>query len=184
MPQDLNASQYYELSLWYEEKHMQNHAREACAKALALNPNEPLLTDCRRFMNTRVPRHEIPQDAIDRLRRLEPRLLMDHSEARKLAHKIIADYPDFEWPRRVLADIYLRDGDVENCKASLEAALKINPDYTQAIALMARALTVDMEYSAAQDHIRRALADTPDDPDMRRLQRSIEFLIALDGEEQ
>ncbi len=183
IPEDLTANQYYELGLWYEEKQMHNLARQACQKALALKPDERLQTDCKRFLNTRVPKNEVSQDAIERLRRLEPRLLMDQGEARKLAVKIAADYPDFEWPQRVLADIYLRDGDVEGCKAALNTALKINPDYSQAIALMARALTVEMEYDAAQECLRRALADMPDNAELRRLQRTLEFLVALDEDD-
>ncbi len=184
LPDDLTAEQYYELCLWYEEKQMHALARQSCTKALTLKPAESLEADCKRFLNTRVPRNEVAQEAIDRLRRMEPRLMMDQGEARKLTLKLIADYPDFEWPRRVLAEIYLRDGDIEKCKASLEAALKINPDYTQAIALLARAMVVDMEYDAAQRHLRHALADMPDDANLRRLQRSLEFLIALEEDEE
>lgn len=180
IPEDLTANQYYELCLWYEEKQMHNLARKSCQMALDLKPDDHLEANCKRFLNTRVPRNEVPQEAIDRLRRMEPRLLMDQGEARKLALKIVADYPDFEWPQRVLADIHLREGDIASCKSALEVALKINPEYTQAFAMMARALTVDMEYEEAQKYLQRAQEDMPGDGDLRRLQRALEFLIALD----
>ncbi len=182
VPDGFTAREYFELGIWYEEKRLLGQARESFSRAIALEPVGSIAIESKRFLHTRIPRNDVPTEAIERLRLAEPQLGLKPEVARKAAEKLIVEYPDFEWPHRLLADFHLRHGDVARCLTSLQNALKINPDYAQAAALMAQALTVDMEYETAADYLRRAMEAMPNDNQLRSLQRGIEVLTALDEE--
>lgn len=183
VPDGLAAKEYLELGLWYIESRMLNLARESLTRAIDLEPKSAAAAESKRLLETRIPRSQVPQEAIDQVMRGEHQLMLHPQEAKKIATKLIADYPEFERPHRLMADYHLRRGDVQRCIASLETALKINPQYAGASALMARALAVDMEYDAARQHLQKALAAMPQDAELRSLERSLEFLVSLDEDE-
>ncbi|HEY9785276.1 MAG TPA: tetratricopeptide repeat protein [Candidatus Obscuribacterales bacterium] len=183
VPDDLTAKQYHELGIWYLDENMLEQARVSLRKAMSMAPDTETAIQAKRLLDARVPRHEIPQEALDELRRAEPQVAIKPEDAKRTAEKLIKKYPDFEWPHRLLADCHMRAGNIDRCIQSLQSALSINPDCAPALLLMARALTIDMEYDEATRYLQRAQAAMPDNDELRALQRGLDFLIYLDQED-
>ncbi len=181
VPDDgLTAEQYLELARWYDETRMVAQCRQALQKAMTLQPKGPVAVECKRILDTRIPRVDIPETAVRRIERAEFQVGLKPHLSRRVATKLIEEYPDYERPHRLLAELHLRNGDVQQAIAALENALQLNPEYVPAVGLLARALVIDMEYEAARPHLQRALAAMPDDPDLRSLQRALEYLTQVE----
>jgi tetratricopeptide (TPR) repeat protein len=180
VPEGLSAREYYELGLWYEETHNLSQARLALTRAIAADPAGDVGQEARRFLNARVPLHDLPKEAVESLARAELLLAIKPAQARKTAARLINEYPDFEWPLRLLAQVCLNEGDLDKCVEHCRQALEINPDYAQAVGLLARAAAVDMDYPRAGELLERALFLAPDDDELRRFQRSLEFVMTLE----
>lgn len=181
VPDDgLTAEQYLELARWYDGARMISQCRQALNKALALQPKGPVAVECKRLLETRIPRNDIPDSVVNRMDRAELQLGLKPRLARRAALNLIEEYPNYERPYRLLADLHLRNGDVQQAIESLEKALQLNPDYAPAIGLMARALVIDMEYEAARPHLQRALSVMPNDENLQSLQRALEYLTQVE----
>lgn len=183
VPDGLTAQQYYELGIWYDEYRLPLLARDCFQRAIALQPDGQLAVDCKRFVNSRLSVADVPQEAISQIERAELEVRRKPAESRKVARSLIELYPQFERPYRLLAEIDLNNGDMPSCREHLETALKLNPDYAQAVAMMARAQAIDMEYQAAGDTVRRARQLLPNDAELRLLERSIEVLVSFEDDE-
>lgn len=183
VPDDgLTAEQYLELARWYEESRLIRQCRRALQKALALQPKGPVAVECKRMLETRIPRVDVPDSAVRRIERAELQQGLKPHLSRRVATKMIEEFPDYERPHRLLAELHLRNGDVQEAIASLENALQLNPEYVPAIGLLARALVIDMEYEAARPHLQRALSAMPNDENLRALQRALEYLTQVEKE--
>lgn len=183
VPDDgLTAEQYLELARWYDESRLIAQCRQALQKALALQPKGPVAVECKRMLETRVPRVDVPDSAVRRIERAELQQGLKPHLSRRVATKMTEEFPDYERPHRLLAELHLRNGDVQEAIASLENALQLNPEYVAAIGLLARALVIDMEYEAARPHLQRALSAMPNDENLRALQRALEYLTQVEKE--
>lgn len=181
VPDDgLTAEQYLELALWYDETRKISCCRQALQKALALQPKGPVAVECKRLLETRIPRVDVPDSVVTRIERAELQLGLKPHLARRIATKLSEEYPDYERPHRLLAELHLLNGDVPEAIACLETALQLNPESAPAIGLLARALVIDMEYEAARPHLQRALAVMPDDANLQSLQRALEYLTQVE----
>jgi len=182
VPDGLTADQYYELALWYEETRALGSARKALHQALAVQPDGPTAVECKQLLNTRIPTSDPPKEAIDKFRRAEAQLHLHPEDGVKTAEKLADEYPEFDWPHRLLAEYHLQRGDVPKCIQSLHTALRLHPDWPAAQQLMVRTLLADMEYEAARSYLQNALLQTPNDDQLRSLSRSLEYLVAMDEE--
>ncbi len=181
LPEDLNAEEYYELGLWYEETRLYQQARDAFERVVLLVPKTALSSQCKAILNSRLSRVDgIPADAINRLTRADLDIQFRPAQAKRSIVQLLEEFPDFEMAHRALAQVYLREGDVALCLDELKKALTAQPNHSPALALMARALAVDMEYDQALEYLRKAILVNPLDDQLTRLGRSIEYLRSLD----
>jgi tetratricopeptide (TPR) repeat protein len=180
VPDGLNAEQYYELAIWYEETRSFANARDATKRSLALGPDETITAECNRMLNVRLPGCDVPKEAVDSFFSAQLQVGLHPASAKATAEKLVAQYPDFDWAHQLLAECHLRQLDLPKCFQSLETALKLHPDWPAALRLKAQALIVDMDYEQARAYLQKALAIAPQEEESRRLWQNFEFISAME----
>jgi tetratricopeptide (TPR) repeat protein len=178
VPEDLHCAEYFSLAKWYKEHEWLDQARLSLNKCIELAGDEPVGEQARIFLGSKIPRHPVPKEAVSRLH--EVSRLLNGAELAPVCEKLIADYPDFEWPYNVLAGKKLTEGNVDEAIRLLKQALSINPDYDRAIVQFSLALAIDMNYELATVYIRRALSILPEDEELAALSRTVESVMAWD----
>lgn len=181
VPDDLTASQYLELGVWYQESKKFAQARESLKRTIELASDSADARRARRLLAESIPAIESDADVIDTFNSIHLTAMTSPGRARKQYESLIAEHPDFEWPYRAIAEGHCRrTGDLEKAKSLLEEALRINPDYVAALVLMAETLLADMDYEKARDYLDRVTAFAADNAEARNLRRTLEILVAAE----
>jgi len=180
LPDGLTADEYFELGNWYEETSDLSNARKALQRVIDLSPRSDLASRATRILALRIPLHDVPQEAIKRLQEAEGNMNIRADQSRRAANKLIAEYPQFEWPHRIMAETELRVGKLDDARKAAQKALDINPQHATGLLTMARVCIADMDYAGASKYVRKASDLIGETEEVRVLQRGIEYLIALD----
>lgn len=180
LPEDLGASEYYELAQKYKSMGWTEQARDACLKVREIDPASDVAELAMRLLRTRIPRHPIPHAAVQKNIEGHNQLLSgDLIAAERTFRSLIAQYSDFEWPYGNLGLLYIRQGALDDAKNILEKALDLNENYVNAWVHLARAHAVCLELSTARTCVNKALALDPEDHNAKSLDEVINFLGAL-----
>ena len=182
VPDGLTAEEYSELAVWYEETRAFANARDATKRALALQPDQTIAANCKRMLDLRLPVCDVSKEAVDDFLVAEAQVPINARAAKAVAEKLIAEYPDFDWAHRLLAECHMRQCDIPKCLQSVDTALKLHPDWPVALRQKAQALIVDMDYGPARSCLQKAIALSPQDEEARRLWQNLEFISSMEEE--
>lgn len=140
MAESLSAPQLYMTGIKYKQRGRIELSRQQFEKAIALDGQEGVLASkCRVFIATQLPVAKVSTEAEQRNAIGFNQLAHDEvAAATKTFQDLIADYPDFEWPYLSLAIIYLRQDKLADASALVEQAVKLNPNYLKAWAVLAQ----------------------------------------------
>ncbi|HEY9684581.1 MAG TPA: hypothetical protein V6C86_23570 [Oculatellaceae cyanobacterium] len=182
IPENLAARDYFALGTWYEELRQRTLARRAYERVIELAPGDAQALEAKRIIESRLNSLEVPQSVVDSLFKAELQIAFRPAQSKDLVEKVLQDYPMYDLAHRLLAQLHLAAGTTQECLKETETALSINPNNIEALILMARVQAVEFNYAIAFDYVRRALALSPENEELRLLRRSIESLMAVEDE--
>ncbi|HEY9758458.1 MAG TPA: hypothetical protein V6C97_25050 [Oculatellaceae cyanobacterium] len=182
IPENLAARDYFALGTWYEELRQRTLARRAYERVIELAPGDAQALEAKRIVESRLNSIEVPQSVVDSLFRAELQIAFRPTQSKDLVEKVLQDYPMYDLAHRLLAQLHLNAGAIHECLKETETTLSINPSNIEALTLMARVQAVEFNYPIAFDYVRKALALSPENEELRLLRRSIESLMAVEDE--
>jgi tetratricopeptide (TPR) repeat protein len=133
-------------------------------------------------IDVRLNSIDVPQAVVEAIFRAEMQVGFQPGAAKPVIEKVIQEYPNYDVPHRLLAQMHLRNGDIVACLKELETTLAISPKNTQALGLMARAQAAEFNYAPATETINKALTLAPESEELRLLRRAIEFLAGIEDD--
>lgn len=128
-----HADYYWKLGHYYKELGWTEKSRAALKQAVVIAPSSPAGHKASLYLNARIPVAPIGAEAEQaNITAYNLNYYGRSDEAIVEFKKVIAAYPNFEWPYCNLSGIYIDRGRYEEARALLDKALAINPNYANA----------------------------------------------------
>jgi predicted nucleic acid-binding protein len=164
VPENLSAKQYYTLGVKYKDVGWTEQSRDALNRAIALDLTGEFGVKAKRYMNTKLPRNKVPNQAVERnIQAFNYMASGNLDQAKESFEDLISQYPHFEWPYSNLAAIYVQEKNPAKAKKLVEDALAINPDYVNAWMRLADIAELENDQVSAAAHVEKAFELDPDD---------------------
>ncbi|HEY9720190.1 MAG TPA: hypothetical protein V6C69_22110 [Trichormus sp.] len=149
LPDNLEPSQYYSLGLRYRLGGRIGLAGEALRKVVELAPGSAIAFKSDLILRTQLPRAPVPEAAENR--NIEAYNLMgsDPEAAKQKFQKLMAEFPDFEWPFSNLAYMYLSEGKVKEAKELVTYLLAVNPEHLRSNSIAIKIAIEEKDFTRA-----------------------------------
>lgn len=164
VPGNKTAQEYYDLGVQYKGFGWTEKSRESLKRAIELDKGGSIAQRAQDFMDTRLPKHPQPEEAIQMNIQAYNLQESNPAEAERIWQSCIEKYPDFEWPYSNLGSMLADQGKYDEGEKLLRKAIEINPKYVNAWIHLGESKQAQCEKAAARDCYRKALDLDPDDP--------------------
>ncbi len=139
IPQGKTPDEYLSIAERYEKIGLAEPTRRILKHIRTTFPDSRAAITASLRLKTRVPVHEIKQDAQRKyLHAVRDGLLTNRTASKDAYEELLREYPEFEWPYANLSCIVLKEGDLARATDLVNRAITINQASLRAWACMAR----------------------------------------------
>ena len=156
IPPGMSAYQYFALGEKYKGSGHGEFARAAMRKAIEVDKTGKTARQAENYIKVRLTKFPAAAEA-EHMNFIAHRLIEVNKkkEAKELLEKCIAKYPKFEFAYSTLASEYLDESNPKQAEKYLTEALKIHPDYSNALLYMSRVKQMQGNVEGAQQCVNK-----------------------------